>query len=264
MNLHTTYNSERTKAVSSDCTNAFIILVYVFSSLGSKQKTECRGINGARNAKHQQYIVQSQISEIQAWEGYKSKKTRDNMMYLEERQQAPTMPRAEINKMMDPKDMTNTSGSVSTEEDPPVHKKVEVGDEILFEAAKYTMTIPPTRTIPFIASNNIWLKSFDPNKDLQQPQARAMSTLVPKTGDIDANAPVFFSTTATFCMIACPHLSLLLTADCTPCCSGGNGGLLQRRQWRRLQQRGGHVERVGCTVREQEDFTHFWASWLIL
>jgi hypothetical protein len=46
------------------------------------------------------------------------------------------MPRAEINRMIDPKDMTSTSGSVSTEEDPPVHKNVDVGDDIRFDAAK--------------------------------------------------------------------------------------------------------------------------------
>jgi hypothetical protein len=56
--------------------------------------------------------------------------------YLEERQQAPTMPRAAINKMIDPNVMTSTRGSVNTEEDPPVHKKVEVGDDIRFDAEK--------------------------------------------------------------------------------------------------------------------------------
>jgi hypothetical protein len=87
---------------------------------------------------------------------------------LEERQQAPTIPSAAINKMTDPKDMTSTSGSLSTEEDPPVHKNVEVGDDIRFDAEKYTMTMPPMKTMPFIASSNIWLKSFDPNKDFKQ------------------------------------------------------------------------------------------------
>jgi predicted DNA-binding protein with PD1-like motif len=50
--------------------------------------------------------------------------------YFSERQQAPTMPSTEINKMTDPKDITSTSGSVSTEDEPPVHKKVEVGEDI--------------------------------------------------------------------------------------------------------------------------------------
>jgi hypothetical protein len=93
---------------------------------------------------------------------------------LEERQQAPIIPRAAINKMTDPKDMTRTSGSLSTEEDPPVHKKVEVGDDIRFDAEKYTMTMPPMKTIPFIASSKIWLKSFDPNRVLQQPHLGAI------------------------------------------------------------------------------------------
>jgi hypothetical protein len=93
---------------------------------------------------------------------------------LDERQQAPTMPSAAINKMTDPKDMTRTSGSLNTEEDPPVHRKVEVGDDMRFDAEKYTMTIPPMNTKAFIASSNIWLRSFDPNKDLQQPHLPAI------------------------------------------------------------------------------------------
>jgi hypothetical protein len=44
------------------------------------------------------------------------------------------------------------------------------------------MTIPPTRTIPLIASNNIWAKSFDPNKDLKQPHPPAMLILLPQSG----------------------------------------------------------------------------------
>jgi hypothetical protein len=56
--------------------------------------------------------------------------------YLEERQQAPTMPSAAMNKMIDPNVMTKTSGSVNTEEEPPVHKKVEVGDDIRLDAEK--------------------------------------------------------------------------------------------------------------------------------
>ena len=39
------------------------------------------------------------------------------------------------------------------------------------------MTIPPMRTSPFMASSRIWLKSFDPNKDLKQPHPRDISTL---------------------------------------------------------------------------------------
>ena len=96
---------------------------------------------------------------------------------MEERQQAPIMPRAAIIKIIDPNEMTSTRGSVSTEEDPPVHKKVEVGDDIRFEAAKYTMAIPPNITNPFIASSNIWLKSFDPNRDLQQAHLLDISKL---------------------------------------------------------------------------------------
>jgi hypothetical protein len=146
------------------------------------------------------------------------------------------MPRAEINKMMDPKDMTNTSGSVRTEEDPPVHKKVEVGDEILFEAAKYTMTIPPTRTIPFIASNNIWLKSFDPNKDLQQPQARAISMLGAKNRcyQFNSNALVSFGNCNFLhgCMsppiaIACHQLHRLVAAAAISASATG-GGYVER------------------------------------
>ena len=88
-----------------------------------------------------------------------------------------------MNNMIDPKDMTNTSGSVNTEVDPPVHKNVDAGEDIRLEAAKYTMTMPPTSTIPLITSNNIWLKSFDPKKDLQQLHALAITVLVPLTGD---------------------------------------------------------------------------------
>ncbi len=82
-----------------------------------------------------------------------------------------------MNKISDPNDMTSTRGSVSTEEDPPVHKKVEVGDDIRFEAAKYTMAIPPNITNPFIASSNNWLKTFDPNRDVQQAHFLDISKL---------------------------------------------------------------------------------------
>ncbi len=85
-----------------------------------------------------------------------------------------------MNRIMEPNDMTSTRGSVSTEEDPPVHKNVEVGDDIRLDAAKYTITIPPTRTIPLIASNNIWLNSFDPSRDLQQLHAPTISALIHK------------------------------------------------------------------------------------